>query len=193
MSGDRWGGWWRWPLWSWKHLTVSLVAVALAIAALGHVSDQDATIVPAVVDAASQEQERAPTKPPASQPLDQVPGSSQVPAAAVIDARPQDIALSFVRSWARPDADSGQWRRTCQTLATERYGKELATASSAHVPSSRVLGAAHVQHRTKDAAQVRVPTDGGAVLVDLELTNVGWRVAMIEPERLASDTLFSRG
>jgi len=69
-------------------------------------------------------------------------------------------------------------------MSTLRFASILDAASSAAVPASRVVGDTEVLERSEASAQVRVPTDGGAVLVALKRTPAGWRVDGIEPEEL---------
>jgi hypothetical protein len=69
-------------------------------------------------------------------------------------------------------------------MSTPRFASILDAAISAAVPASRVVGETEVLERSEASARVRVPTDGGAVLVALEQTPAGWRVDGIEPEEV---------
>ena len=39
MNGIREVGWWRWPLWSWRNLAVTVIGAALLVAGVGRLSD----------------------------------------------------------------------------------------------------------------------------------------------------------
>ena len=106
---------------------------------------------------------------------------------------PEEVAVAFVRVWARPDAADEEWQASCQALSTTRFASALDAATSAAVPASRVDGETEVLRRSDGAASVRVPTDGGAVHVALQQTPAGWRVDGIEPEELSVVTSASRG
>jgi hypothetical protein len=95
---------------------------------------------------------------------------------------PDDVALAFIEAWARPDADVASWRSECSSFATIRFTKVLGESSSASVPASRALRSAETVERSAASAKVRVPTDGGAVLVSLERVRTEWLVDGIEPE-----------
>ncbi|QIM22015.1 hypothetical protein G7075_14170 [Phycicoccus sp. HDW14] len=175
MTGGR-IEWWRWPLWSWRHLAVTLLVAATLLAALGRVSTLGDPAPKGAPDPVMS------TASPEAQ-----PGSSSAPYAptastAAGETGPDDVALAFVRTWARPNADITTWRSECASFATGRLAKVLESSSSASVPSSRALGSADIVERSEAAARVRVPTDGGAVLVSLERVRTEWRVDDIGPE-----------
>ncbi|MFQ6170959.1 hypothetical protein ACK8HX_05075 [Oryzobacter sp. R7] len=115
-----------------------------------------------------------------------IPPSSPTPSTPVMPELPEEVAVAFVRAWARPDAAIEEWQARCQALSTPDFALELDAASSVAVPASRVVGDTEVLRRSEGAASVRVPTDGGAVHVALELTAAGWRVDGIEPEALGT-------
>ena len=125
-----------------------------------------------------------PSDAPAQSSPPSVPPSSPTPSIPATPESPEEVAVAFVRTWARPDAAIEGWQARCQALSTQRFASELDLASSAAVPASRVVGDTEVLRRSEGAALVRIPTDGGAVHVALELTAAGWRVDGIDPEAL---------
>lgn len=168
--------WWRWPLWSWRNLAVTLLVAATLLGALGRVSalgDPAPKGAPAPLMSTA-----SPEAQPASSSAPSAPSASTASA----ETGPDDVALAFVGAWARPDADIATWRSECASFATSRLAKVLESSSSASVPSSRALGSTEILERSEAAARVRVPTDGGAVLVSLERVRTEWRVDEIRPE-----------
>ncbi len=180
MSGIREVGWWRWPLWSWRNLAVTVLGAAVLVAGLGRVSGGSGETAPE-----TRSLELAETASGASSSSSPLATSAPSPSATGIHSEsPEDVAVTFVRAWARPDAEVGGWRASCQAISTPRFAATLDAASSAAVPASRVVGDTEILERRDASARVRVPTDGGAVHVALERTSAGWRVDGIEPEEL---------
>ena len=182
MSGIHEVGWWRWPLWSWRNLAVTVLGAAVLVAGLGRVSGGSEGVAPAagaLEVAGTASGAPSPSPPPSARSGSPTPSVTQLPSES-----PEDVAVAFVGVWARPDAEVGEWRASCQAISTPRFAATLDAASSAAVPASRVVGDTEILERSDASARVRVPTDGGAVHVALERTPAGWRVDGIEPEEL---------
>lgn len=184
MKGLREAGW-RWPLWSWRNLTITAAAAALLMAALGHLSAEGApkSDVGKATAATSVARAGVPDGTPA--PLSSLRSETRE-VAPVAGEGPEDIAVAFVQAWARPDAEVEEWRAACQALSTNAFASALQSMPSASMPASRVLGASEILERDSASAMVRVPTDGGAVHVDLQHVAKEWRVAGIQPEGLST-------
>ena len=181
MSGIREVGWWRWPVWSWRNLAVTVLGVAVLVAGLGRVSGGAEVMAPearTLPVAGTASVASSPTPRPSAT------SASPTPSAGMPSESPDDVAAAFVRLWARPDAEVEEWRATCKAVSTPRFAAILEAATSAAVPASRVVGDTEILERSDASARVRVPTDGGAVHVALERTPAGWRVDGIEPEEL---------
>lgn len=182
MSGIREVGWWRWPLWSWRNLAVTVLGAAVLVAGLGRVSGGSEVVkseAGALEAAGTASGTPSLSPPPPAASATPKPSPTGVPSES-----PEDVAVAFVGVWARPDAEIGEWRASCQTISTPRFAATLDAVSSAAVPASRVVGDTEILERSDASARVRVPTDGGAVHVALERTSAGWRVDGIEPEEL---------
>ena len=180
MSDLREVGWWRWPLWSWRNLVVTVVGAAVLVAGLGRVSGESEVVAPearALEVAGTASGTPSPSPPPSATSVPRAPSATRLPSES-----PEDVAVTFVGVWARPDAELEEWRASCQAISTPRFAATLDAASSATVPASRVVGDTEILERSDASARVRVPTDGGAVHVGLERTSAGWRVDGIEPE-----------
>ncbi len=193
MNAIREVGWWRWPLWSWRNLAVTVIGAALLVAGVGRLSEGGGSESVAAEPAAI---ETADTASIASSPSPRQSTASALPTPSttpVTPESPEEVAVAFVRVWARPDAADEEWQASCQALSTTRFASALDAATSAAVPASRVDGDTEVLRRSDGAASVRVPTDGGAVHVALQQTPAGWRVDGIEPEELSVVTSASRG
>lgn len=166
---------WRWPLWSWSHLAITVVAVIAVLAGLGQLTS-------------AREKEAAPTAPALSQGLGSSSQANEAAAAAASTASAPyaigavDVSVAFVGVWARPGAPSAGWRADCAWYATEAFGRVLASATPDTVPASRVVGPGTLDSLSGSRATVRVPTDGGAVLVDVVELGAGWKVNDIAPE-----------
>lgn len=179
---------WRWALWSWRNVAVTTVVTVVVFAGAGRVLSLGEPTSPRGSDypsasAASADDPSPTTSPPLS--------AASVPPAAPV--RPEEVSLSFVRVWARPDAVDPVWRTECAAYATDGFAKVLSTATSGSVAASRVVGDAEILERTESEATVRVTTDGGAVLVRLLHERETWRVDDIEPEQAPALAQASRG
>jgi hypothetical protein len=192
MNAIREVGWWRWPLWSWRNLAVTVIGAALLVAGVGRLSEgggsESVAAEPAATDTADPASIASSASPRQST-ASALPTPSTTP---VSPESPEEIAVAFVRVWARPDAAVEEWQASCQALSTTRFASALDDASSATVAASRAVGDTEVLRRSASAASVRVPTDGGAVHVALQRTALGWRVDGIEPEELSTVTSTSR-
>lgn len=177
MAGNP-SGLWRWPLWSWRHLTITVAAAALVLLGVGRVTATGDDGVPRSTAASHPEPALGVSTPTGRD----VPSASGTSSSVAEMAEPEGVALAFVRVWARPDAPDAEWRAACGSFATEAFARSLATSSSTAVPASRVSGATTIQARSEGRALVRVPTDGGAVLVGLVQAGGRWRVDSLAPE-----------
>lgn len=178
MAGNP-SGLWRWPLWSWRHLTITLAAAALILLGVGRVTATGHDDVPRSTAASHPEPALALSTPTGR---DMPSATAPSPDAPVL-AEPEGVALAFVRVWAQPDAPDAEWRAACGSFATEAFARSLNTSSSTAVPASRVAGSVATQARSDGRALVRVPTDGGAVLVGLVQADGRWRVDSLAPEQ----------
>lgn len=177
MNSDR-PEWWRWPLWSWRNLAVTLLVATTLVGALGRGSARGEPTVegaPAtkMTPVSSVGRSSSSDAPSASRPRP-TPSSPR--------AAPEDVAFAFIEAWARPGADVDSWRSECSSFATARFTRLLGESASASVPASRALGDAETVERFGASARVRIRTDGGAVLVSLERVRSEWLVDGVEPE-----------
>lgn len=188
MSGEL-GRALRWPLWSWRNLTVSVVLTLALLAVVGRATDGQASPLPAT----------APTTlttttitsgPPSSAPTTASPVRTQTATATTrmqpsSGAAPADsataVATAFVRAWSSNFASKDGWHAAMKPWATPELLQSLASTDPAQVPADRVTGDAKLVSSTKSSATVRVPTDGGDVLVTVSAAGRGWKVRDIAP------------
>jgi hypothetical protein len=180
---------WRWPLWSWRHLAVTVLVAALLLAGLGRVAatgDAATRPAPSAAPTPVSGTPSAAATAIAPDPADAVtPTPSTTPVGGASSA--EAVATAFVRAWARPDSDPETWGDACAAYATARFAARIRTADPARVPASRVLPGATVSMRTDRAVKVRVPTDAGAVLVSVVNGSGSWRVDDIAPDDPVGD------
>ena len=186
--------WIRWPLWSWRNLTVTTVALLAIFTAIGRLTttaDLGAERPPrntvATVPTAS------PTETPASPApattaapgtsAQASPGQPGRPVAPQPGSRtPVEVAALFATAWAQPSASQATWLSDLEPLATPEFLASLRTVDPARVPASKVLDSGSLTSSGDQRATVRVATDAGGMTVTLVVVQSGkWLVADIAP------------
>lgn len=107
----------------------------------------------------------------------------QPPAAgADVTAAAEATATGFVQAWlATTGVTPEQWLQGMAPYTTGAFLDRLATADPANVPGRSVTGPATAVNVDEQFASVRVPTDGGDVVVLLAAVPPAWQVTGIEP------------
>ena len=187
--------WARWPLWSWRNLAVSTLAVLILLALVGRLTSATASSSGAATDPAPGPTPLSTATSQAS--VEPVPGTSSMTgpatpsvgattsastaAGSVVDKDgAQTAAVRFVTAWASPDASAQAWLTSLRPLCTAAFQLTLETSDPGRVPASRVTGTARVG-ASSDGALVTVPTDAGAVVVSVVREGKVWKVADIAP------------
>lgn len=185
--------WARWPLWSWRNLAVSTLAVLVLFAVVGRLTSATASTNGAATDpapaSAPVSTSRASVRPvpdtssrtgtaKPSVGATTSPSTADVSVAGKDDA--QTAAVRFVTAWATPDASAQTWLTMLRPLCTARFQVALETSDPGRVPASRVTGPARVR-ASSSGALVTVPTDTGAVVVTVVREGEVWKVADIAP------------
>ena len=157
-------GWWRWPLWSWRNLAVTVMASVMLVACVGRLSGGSERVSPEgrAVEAAA----RASGAPAPSAPASAASSSQAQSVAPATLESPEEAAVAFVGMWARPDAEVEEWRASCKALSTPGLAAILDAASSAAVPASRVVGDTEILERSALAVEQRRNTLPERVLRD---------------------------
>lgn len=183
----------RWPLWSWRNLSVTFAAVLLVLYGMGHVI-QPAKITlstvhvpretPSPVPSAS-----SPSGPPAaaSSPVPATVPSTTKPTSAVSGTPSNEsvtgLAAAFAQAWSSSSRSQQEWTHGIQPFVTPALAAGLAKTDPARVPATKVTGEAVLLTASATSAQVRVPTDGGSIVVTLKLAAASgpWQVFDVAP------------
>ena len=181
----------RWPLWSWRNLSVTLAAVLRVLYGMGrviepakitlaavHVPLATATAVPVPTLSAS------PAAPSAPDPAT-VPGTTP-PTSAPSWPRGSEsvtrLASAFARAWSSSGRSQQEWTAGIQPFVTPALAAGLAQTDPARVPATKVTGEAVLLMASASSAEVRVPTDGGSIVVRLISASSGpWQVSDVAP------------
>lgn len=194
--------WIRWPLWSWRNLVVTVVAVLVLFTAVGRLTNDRASASggPSALPAAV-------ATTPATGPTSSVPATiagspatAPSPGAAAsttlrptapatagqptTSGTPTQVAVEFTRAWTRTTLDQATWLSGLKALVTPGYLSALSTVDPSRVPASRVVDSGRQLSTSGQQALVQVGTDGGAMTVTLVLHAPTWLVADIEPANL---------
>lgn len=196
--------WVRWPLWSWRNLAVTTVAVLVLFTAVGRLTTTAAagsgaprpveTVPVAVPDASTA---TGIPVPPATPAPTAMPAPTGMPAptasarpsptttpggsAGTGPSDPTAAAVAFVTEWTRGTTDQAAWLETLKPLTTAEYQASLATVDPARVPARKALDKGRLLSTSGSRSLVQVATDGGAMTVTLALRDGSWLVADIEP------------
>lgn len=182
----------RWPLWSWRNLSVTSAAALLVLYGMGHVI-QPAKITLSTVHAPLSTASPQPFAPERSVPP--AAASSKVPATVPITTKPTlavsgtpsnqsvtRLATAFAQAWSSSSRSQQEWTHGIQPFVTPALAAGLAKTDPARVPATKVTGESVLLTASATSAQVRVPTDGGSIVVTLEQAAAGpWQVSDVAP------------
>lgn len=174
----------RWPLWSWRNLTISALGLILLLAGVGRVSAVFGT------GEAVATTTRSATPSTATSPSDPTPVASS-PATRPAVASPEtpdpigigsceQTAVDFLRAWARPAAKQ-KWLPGMQPYATHQLLDQLRTTDASSVPASKVLGRPKVKASNQETMTVRILTDAGRVDLVLRRSDSTCLVEDLQP------------
>ena len=182
----------QWPLWSWRNLSITATAFLLVLYGLGLV------IGPAKITLTASHMPLAAAGPTPSEPSPSV--SSSAPSlsagATVPSTTPSTsgtlspsasesvtrVATAFAKAWSSSGRSQQEWTRGIQPFITPALAAGLAQTDPARVPATKVTGEAVLLTASATSAQVRVPTDGGSIVVTLKRAGSGpWQVSDVAP------------
>ncbi len=185
--------WIRWPLWSWRNLAVTVVAVLVVFTAVGRLTNGQASasgrpssgaepVVPTGQVTAPTPSVAVPSPAMAPVPTTERPtGTGTSTGRPVATSTPSQVAVEFTRAWTRTTLDQATWLAGLKPFVTTEYLSSLSTVDPARVPASRVVDAGRELSTSGQQALVQVGTDGGAMTVTLVLRDGSWLVSDIEP------------
>ena len=182
----------RWPLWSWRNLAVTTAAFLLVLFGLGRVIEPakitlTTTHAPLVTVSPTPTAASSSLAPAvrSSSPASRVPGTTQ-PTLAVSGTSANKsvtrLATAFAQAWSSSGRSRTQWTHGIQPFVTPALAAGLAQTDPARVPATKVTGEAVLLAASAATAHVRVPTDGGSIVVTLNRTPSGpWQVSEVAP------------
>ena len=189
--------WLRWPLWSWRNLTISTIAVLALFTAVGHLTTGSgsgpdsrprnvaATATPTSPSATT----TAPATTPASAMSPAAPASA-TPATSALAARsgpgttpigspsstatagaetPTRVALDFTTAWTRTTLAQPAWLAALKPLVIPEYLAALSTVDPARVPATRTRDTGRLLSTSGQQSLVQVATNAGGMTVTLVL------------------------
>ncbi|NMM35225.1 MAG: hypothetical protein HHJ13_14765 [Phycicoccus sp.] len=182
----------RWPLWSWRNLSITAAALLLVLYGLGRV------IGPAKITLTAGHVPLVTVGPTPSEPSPSVSSSAPsssgaatasgttLPTSAASGAGGSEsvtrVATAFAKAWSSSGRSQQEWTRGIQPFVTPALAAGLAQTDPARVPATRVTGEAVLLTTSATFAQVRLPTDGGSIVVSLSRAGSGpWRVSDVAP------------
>ena len=182
----------RWPLWSWRNLSVTVVAVLFVLYGMGRVIGPAkitlSTVHVPLVTASPASSAVLLSDPSvaASSPVPATVPSTTPPTSAVSGARANEsvtrVAIGFAQAWSSSGRSQQEWTRGIQPFVTPALAAGLAQTDPARVPATKVTGEAVLLTASATFAQVRVPTDGGSIVVTLSRASSGvWQVSDVAP------------
>ncbi len=198
----RFEQWLRWPLWSWRNLTVSTIAVLVLFTAVGRLttgsgSGPDSRTRNVAATAASTSPS-ATTPLSATSPVSATPTTSataagsatgtspiispsSTPAPGADAQTPTRVALDFTTAWTRTTSAQPAWLAGLKPLVTPEYMTALSTVDPARVPATRTLDPGRLLSTSGQQSLVQVATDAGGMTVTLLQRAGQWLVTDIEP------------
>lgn len=176
----------RWPLWSWRNLTITAVAVLVVMAALGRITAAPQTSVAATVPLATPgvSSPSTPTVPATDPPTTSaLPSTSPSDSTPSVDAHsPVASAAAFAAAWVHTTLGQATWLAGMRPWSTASLLASLKGTDPRQVPASRVTGDAALLRTSGTSAVVSVPTDGGRIAVSMIRTAGVWKANGLAPD-----------
>lgn len=180
----------RWPLWSWRNLSVTATVLLLVLYGLGRV------VEPTKISLSKTHRPLVAASQASSQPVDPAPTASSPAPVAVPTTTPTTLpipdtdqndsvtrlATAFAKAWSSSTRSQQEWTRGIQPFVTPALAAGLAQTDPARVPATKVTGEAALVTASATSGQVKVPTDGGSILVTLRRSlTAPWKVSDVAP------------
>lgn len=190
MNPAIWGRALRWPLWSWRNLTITAAVVLAVMATLGRLTASPRASTAAATTATAATATASPTVPATATPTtpaspSSAPGAAPTPPSDVHS--PVASAAAFAAAWARTTLSGPAWLAGLKPWATASLLSSLDGTDPRQVPATRVTGDAALVRTTATSATVSVPTDGGRISVTLVRTGGTWKANALAPDDAPPD------
>jgi hypothetical protein len=92
------------------------------------------------------------------------------------------LATAFAKAWSSSDRSAAEWTKGIEPFVTPDLAEGLAQTDPAHVPATKVTGEAVLLTSSGHSAEVRVPTDGGSIVVTLHRESSDpWLISDVAP------------
>jgi hypothetical protein len=91
------------------------------------------------------------------------------------------FATAFADAWSSSASSQEQWTRGIRPYVTSALADGLSHTDPAQIPATKVTGDGTLLTSSATSAQVRVPTDGGSILVTVYQGSSGWRISGVAP------------
>lgn len=180
----------RWPLWSWRNLSATTAVILLVFYGMGRVVEPAKIALPkaglpSVIVSSASAQPSDPSVVASSTMPATIPSATST-ASAFLDVDTSDsmtrLATAFAQAWSYTARSQQAWVRGIRPYVTPALAVGLAQTDPARVPATRVTGEAVLLTASATSAQVRVPTDGGSIVVTLRQAPHGpWLISEIAP------------
>lgn len=185
----------QWPLWSWRNLSVTVAALLILLYGMGRVIGP-AKIIPSAAHTppVTAGQTLASPSPTESSTSASSPATATVPnpapstksTSAVLSIPGSQsvtrVATGFAQAWSSSGRSQQEWNRGIRPFVTPALAAGLAQTDPARVPATKVTGEAQLLTASATVARVKVPTDGGSIVVTLTRTASGaWHVSDVAP------------
>ena len=182
----------RWPLWSWRNLSITVAAVLLVLFGIGRVVEpakitlSRPNVAGVTATPTSSPSLTADLSASASSPVPAPVASVTSPTSAVPVAPASTsvtrMATAFAQAWSSSGRSQQEWARGIQPFVTPALAAGLAQTDPARVPATKITGEAVLLTASATSAQVKVPTDGGSIVVTLRRAFSGpWQVSDVAP------------
>jgi hypothetical protein len=182
----------RWPLWSWRNLSITAAAILLVLYGMGRVIEPaKITLTTNHAPLAGASSMPSPPSPSNSSTDPSAPAGAAVPGTTPptsVDSRARAsesvtrVATAFAQAWSSSGRTQQEWTRGIQPFVTPALAAGLAQTDPARVPATKVTGEAVLIQASATSAHVRVPTDGGSIVVTLKRAGSGpWQVSDVAP------------
>lgn len=178
---------WGWPLRSPKHLLGALVVVAGVAMVVGFLLP---TPPPSRTLATGGEQTSVSLPPQHSAVVEEPPSppTITVPNTPPEQVAPDPAGVDVVEKWGnawvnhQPGVDKQKWLDGLKPYTTDEFFAEMSTVDPANAGNAVTGVPMAVGPATEWSMQVKLPTDIGTLLVTLNKTPAGWRVAQYDKE-----------
>lgn len=184
----------EWPLWSWRHLSISVTALLVALALVGKATSylEPPSVRPVAAPAVVTPSDSPPKQPPDVATSAPTPTSGRtttavrgMPPGGPVSPSPggscEAVASAFMTNWVKTSLSPATWLDGLRRYAVPKLMDQLSHTDPRSVPASRVTPQP-VQGLSRPGAEgFRFATDGGRVDVTTQKSSGSCLVSDLEP------------